>query len=95
LFDLLQLTRKKEEKINHYVLKIALLISNHLWKTQKQEDLVNAFTGSFATEKTGWNKMIQDRIASCGCFKKHYFEMAALNGQNTLNLANNSSKNKH
>jgi|694.fasta_scaffold03023_10 hypothetical protein len=78
LFDLLQLTRKKEEKINHYVLKIALLISNHLWKTQKQEDLVNAFTGSFATEKNVWNKLIQDKIVSYACFKKHNFKNVPL-----------------
>jgi hypothetical protein len=95
LSDLLQLTRSKEEKINHYVLKISILISNHLWQTQKQEDLVHAFTESFTAEKTAWNKMIQDRIASRGFFKKHYFEMAALNGPNSLDLTNNSSKNKH
>lgn len=95
LGDLLQLTRRKEDKINHYVLKINALIANHLWKTEKQEKLVNEFTKSFAAEKMLWNKMIQDRITSCECFKKNYFDMARLYESNELNSLSGSSKSKH
>ncbi|TAH11691.1 MAG: hypothetical protein EAZ12_03580 [Sphingobacteriia bacterium] len=92
LGDLLQLTNRKENRINHYVAKIDQLINYHLWETGKQEELVYAFSNNFVQEKACWNKMIQDRLSSCNCFKKNYFEVARLYEDNLLNLANRSSK---
>ncbi len=95
LGDLLQLTNRKENRINHYVAKIDQLINNHLWDTENQEELVNAFSHNFVTEKASWNKMIQDRITSCDCFKKNYFDVARLYEDNSLNSVTGSSKSKH
>ena len=95
LVDLFQLTRSKEHKINHYVKKIEALLSNHLWETNMLDHLVDSFKSNFVNEKDLWNKMIQDRIASCGCFKKNYFEMARFYQHNSLNPVDHSSKKTH
>lgn len=92
LVDLLKLTRSKEHKINHYIKKIEALVSNHLWETNRQDNLVEVFKNNFIKEKAVWNKMIEDRVASCGCFKKSYFEMARFYEHNSLNPVDRSLK---
>ncbi len=95
LVDLLRLTRSKEHKINDYVKKINILISNHLWETELQDHLVEMFSNNFFKEKAVWNNMIEDRVASCGCFKKNYFEMARLYEHNSLSSIRNNPKKTH
>ncbi len=76
--NLLQLTISKEHKLINYVKKMAIVLKNNLWETQAQNDLVSAFLIDFVHEKMLWNKMILERISSCGCFKKNYFDIIQL-----------------
>ena len=83
LANLFQLTNSKEHKLINYVRKMAIVLNKILWDTQVQDDLVSAFLNDFLHEKMLWNKMIQERISSCGCFKKNYFDMVQLKKNET------------
>ncbi len=74
LSDLLQLTKSKEHKLMHHIDKLALVLKNKSWNTALQDNLVKSFLDNFVNEKMQWNKMIQDRVESCGCFKRKYFD---------------------
>lgn len=76
LADLLQLTRSKEHKLMHHIKKIALMLQKPLWEVKAQQILVDAFFTDFVEEKAAWYKMIDERLNSCNCFKKNYFEIA-------------------
>ncbi len=78
LADLLQLTRSKEHKLMHHIKKIALMLQKPLWDAKSQQLLVAAFVTAFVEEKAAWYKMIDDRLNSCSCFKKNYFELSKL-----------------
>ncbi len=73
LANLLQLTSSKEHKLINYVRKMAIVMKHKLLDTHAQDDLISAFLNDFVNEKMHWNKMIQDRLSSCGCFKRIYF----------------------
>lgn len=76
LFDLMQLTRSKEHKIMAQVNSLTSLLSTNTWNKAaiKQHDLANAFNESFVKEKYKWNKMIEDRLNACSCFRSNVFK---------------------
>ena len=78
LADLLQLTRSKEHKLMQHIKKLALMLQTPLWETKAQQLLVTAFVTAFVEEKAAWYKMIDDRLNSCSCFMKNYFEITKL-----------------
>jgi len=78
LADLLQLTRSKEHKLMHHIKKIALMLQKPLWDAKAQQIMVTAFVTDFVEEKAAWYRMIDDRLNSCSCFKKNYFEITKL-----------------
>lgn len=81
LFDLMQLTRSKEHKIMAQVNSLTSLLSTNTWNKAaiKQHDLANAFNESFVKEKYKWNKMIEDRLNACSCFRSNVFKGLGLN----------------
>lgn len=46
-----------------------------MWDTTEQEILVKAFVNEFMLEKQLWYQMIDDRINTCGCFRRNYSEI--------------------
>jgi len=74
LSDLLQLTKSKEHKLIHHIAKLELALKHKKWDSVLQDNLVYIFLEDFVHEKLLWNKMIQDRIESCGCFKRNFFD---------------------
>lgn len=88
LIDLLQLTKSKENKLMHHINKLGLVLKNKSWDSKLQDNLIKSFLEYFANEKMQWNKMIQDRIESCGCFKQKYFNQFPSNSQNSSELNN-------
>lgn len=89
LFDLMQLTRSKEHKIMSHVQQLVSLLETNIWKhgAIKQHDLAESFTNSFLKEKNRWNKMIEDRLNSCSCFRSNLFK--GLGIKQPLNEQNN------
>lgn len=83
LFDLMQLTRSKEHKIMTHVHNLSSLLETSTFKNGaiKQHDLVNAFTSNFVKEKYRWNKMIEDRLNSCSCFRSNIFRGLGLDSK--------------
>jgi hypothetical protein len=61
-----------------HIKKLALMLQTPLWETKAQQLLVTAFVTAFVEEKAAWYKMIDDRLNSCSCFKKNYFEITKL-----------------
>ncbi len=82
LVELLKLTKSKEYKLMHHVKKIDALIEHSLWNSAAQQVLTKAFSHEFIVEKKAWYKMIDERLNTCNCFKKNYFEMAKFYDQN-------------
>ena len=74
LNDLLQLTKSKEHKLIHHIAKLELALKHKKWDSVLQYNLIHVFLENFVREKLLWNKMIQDRIESCGCFKRNFFD---------------------
>lgn len=83
LFDMMQLTRSKEHKIMAHVNTLSNLLSTNTWNKGaiKQHDLVHAFSESFMKEKYKWNKMIEDRLNACSCFRSNVFKGLGVNPQ--------------
>lgn len=81
LFDLMQLTRSKEHKIMAQVNTLTSLLSTNTWNKVaiKQHDLANAFNDSFVKEKYKWNKMIEDRLNACSCFRSNVLKGLGVN----------------
>lgn len=81
LFDLMQLTRSKEHKIMAQVNTLTSLLSTNTWNKVaiKQHDLANAFNDSFVKEKYQWNKMIEDRLNACSCFRSNVLKGLGIN----------------
>lgn len=81
LFDLMQLTRSKEHKIMAQVNTLTSLLSTNTWNKVaiKQHDLANAFNDSFLKEKYKWNKMIEDRLNACSCFRSNMLKGLGVN----------------
>ncbi|WP_439506275.1 hypothetical protein [Sediminibacterium sp.] len=75
LFDLMQLTRSKEHKIMAHVHHLTSALDTNTFKNGaiKQHDLAESFSGTFIKEKFRWNKMIEDRLNSCSCFKSNIY----------------------
>lgn len=76
LFDIMQLTRSKEHKIMSHVNSLTSLLETNSWKQLaiKQHDLADSFTVNFVKEKYRWNKMIEDRLNTCTCFRSNIFK---------------------
>ena len=76
LFDLMQLTRSKEHKIMSHVHNLTSLLDTNTFKNGaiKQHDLADSFNTNFVKEKYRWNKMIEDRLNSCSCFRSNVFK---------------------
>lgn len=83
LFDLMQLTRSKEHKIMTHVHNLTSLLETNTFKSGaiKQHDLANAFTNNFVYEKYRWNKMIEDRLNACSCFRSNIFKGLGIDPQ--------------
>src|SRR5574343_450602 len=83
LFDMMQLTRSKEHKIMAHVNTLSNLLSANTGKKGaiKQHDLAHAFSESFMKEKYKWNKMIEDRLNACSCFRSNVFKGLGVNPQ--------------
>lgn len=75
LVDLLQLTKSKEYKIMHHVKRLMNMLEKPMWDTTEQEILAKAFVNEFMLEKQLWYQMIDDRINTCGCFRRNYSEI--------------------
>ncbi|MBH2004543.1 MAG: hypothetical protein I8H66_07630 [Sphingobacteriia bacterium] len=75
LVDLLQLTKSKEHKIMHHVKRLMNMLEKPMWNTTEQEILAKAFVNEFMLEKQLWYQMIDDRINTCGCFRRNYNEI--------------------
>lgn len=73
LFDLMQLTRSKEHKIETNVNYLNSILATHTFKNGaiKQHDLAKSFSVDFVKDKYRWNKMIEDRLISCNCFQSN------------------------
>lgn len=89
LIDLMQLTRSKEHKIMSHVNDLATLLETSTWVNTaiKQHALANAFLKEFVHEKYRWNKMIEDRLNSCNCFRSNIYKGLGLDPK-----TNHSSK---
>lgn len=76
LLDLMQLTRSKEHKIMIHVNSLTDLLKMNSWEHLgiKQQDLAESFTMNFVKEKYRWNKMIEDRLNACTCFRSNIFK---------------------
>lgn len=76
LFDLMQLTRSKEHKIMTHVHNLVSVLETNTFKNGaiKQHDLAHSFINNFVNEKYRWNKMIEDRLNSCSCFRSNLYK---------------------
>lgn len=83
LFDLMQLTRSKEHKIMTYVHNLSSVLETNAFKNGaiKQHDLADSFNTNFVKEKYRWNKMIEDRLNSCSCFRSNVFKGLGLDSK--------------
>lgn len=75
LADLLQLTKSKEHKIMHHIRKLSMLLETISSDFSEQKELTEIFFDRFVNEKAIWYKMVEERMSTCTCYRKEYFEL--------------------
>lgn len=66
-----------------YVHNLSSVLETNAFKNGaiKQHDLVDSFNCNFKKEKYRWNKMIEDRLNSCSCFRSNVFKGLGLDSK--------------
>lgn len=70
IYELLELTQKKEKRIQNLTEQLKANLPNENENKQSLMQLVETFENEFLPAKTEWNNMMMERLSSCTCLMK-------------------------